>query len=107
MSEEKGMAEMGGENMKEVEMQQVWGFCLSILFLKWDKRASKMAQWAKVTATKPEDLSVIPGDPYRERREPASESTPLTSIHIKYKNIDIIFFKDEIIIILLFWSQED
>lgn len=48
-----------GENMKEVEMQQVWGLYFSILFLKWDSRASKMAQWAKVTATKPEDLSLI------------------------------------------------
>lgn len=53
--------------MKAVEMQQVWGFCLFILFLKWDKRASKMVQWAKVTATKPEDLSSIPWVPIRRK----------------------------------------
>lgn len=45
--------------MKEVGMQQVWGLYFSILFLKWDSRASSLAQWAKVTATKPEDLSLI------------------------------------------------
>lgn len=40
-----------------------------------------MAQWAKVPAAKPDNLSLIPQDPYGKRRKPTSQGCPDLHVH--------------------------